>query len=178
MSLRFGLVLSCLLALSSCDGGTSPADAHMVGMDAPTVDDSGAPASDAASLDLDASAEDARGTSDDVAVANDASVSDDAAAVASDAAGDAGCPRTEMTRMAGVCDGRGRAICQMWSDSLGGGRMTNAVCLGTGGFCARADTCASPDPESCTCGAGPRCADDQVCVFGPMRTPHCECISP
>lgn len=80
--------------------------------------------------------------------------------------------------MAGICDGRGRAICQMWSDGLGGGRMTTAVCVGTGGYCARADSCMSVDPTSCTCGAGPRCADDQVCVFSADRAPHCECITP
>jgi hypothetical protein len=174
-----------LLLLASCGDGPAPADASAAdapaeGMDAPSAD---APASlDAPAARDDASPLDATPTEDAPpafdALGADAASSEDATS-SPDARGlDAGCPRSEPTRMAGICDGRGRAICQMWSDSLGGGRMTTAVCLGTGGFCARADTCTSVDPDSCTCGAGPRCADDQVCVFSADRAPRCECITP
>lgn len=178
-----------LFFLAACGDGTTPADASAVdaraeGMDAPVLVDAplaaDAPASsdDAFSPGLDAPVPvtDASAATD--APGADAASSDDASSLTDARGADAGCARTETTRMAGICDGRGRAICQMWSDGLGGGRMTTSVCVGTGGYCARADTCMSVDPDSCTCGAGPRCADDQVCVFSADRAPHCECITP
>jgi hypothetical protein len=145
-------------------------------LDAPALLDAPASGDDAFTPGLDAPPTDDASTGSDASGA-DAASSGDASSLTDARRADAGCARTEPTRMAGICDGRGRAICQMWSDSLGGGRMTTAVCLGTGGFCARADTCMSVDPDSCTCGAG-RCNDDQVCVFSADRAPHCECITP
>jgi hypothetical protein len=175
-----------LFLLASCGDGTAPADASAVdaraeGMDASSADapallDAPAPSDDAFTLGLDAPRNGDASTDD--ASGSDGGPSDDASVRADSGGGDAGCSRAEPTRMAGICDGRGRAICQMWSDGLGGGRMTTAVCVGTGGYCARADSCMSVDPDSCTCGAGPRCADDEVCVFAADRAPHCECISP
>lgn len=175
-----------LLALAACGGGTDTPDANdrdapVEGIDAPVALDAPEPR-DGPTVPM----PDAPSTSD-APVAEDAVVADVAAddaptstdaSLSTDVGADAGCARSEPTRMAGVCDGRGRAICQMWSDGLGDGRMTTALCIGTGGFCARADRCASSDPDSCTCGAGPRCADDELCVFSEMRAPHCECLSP
>ncbi len=190
MSLRRTTLLLCvalvLLPACSCDGDSAGEDAS-VGLDAwsEARADAGsteldAPGDDAAGLDaptLDTmSLDDALGAADaptggDAARAPDAAVATDVGRV------DAGCPRSEPTRMAGICDGRGRAICQMWSDGLAGGRMTTSVCV-AGGFCARADSCTASDPDTCTCGAGPRCPDDRVCVFSAGMSPRCECISP
>lgn len=188
-ALRLALALLVLLPACSCDGGSgtddastardafvgAEDDASVSGIDAaePEQDASGL---DAPGLDAPLADHDALGASD-APSAEDASAATDAPLATDGGRFDAGCPRSETTRMAGVCDGRGRAICQMWSDGLGGGRMTTAVCV-AGGFCARADTCTASDPDTCTCGAGPRCADDQVCVFGDGRSPRCECISP
>lgn len=192
--IRAALVLSALPALlvlptaCSCDAGSATEDASgerdaFVG----PGDDTGRIEPDAASeredapgLDapgLDASSMDDAFSADDAPRGEDAARADDAPAPGDAGRLDAGCPRSEPTRMAGICDGRGRAICQMWSDGLGGGRMTIAACV-AGGFCARADSCTASDPDTCTCGAGPRCADDQVCVFSEGMSPRCECISP
>jgi hypothetical protein len=175
-----------LLPACSCDGGAAEEDAA-AGLDAlvEVSSDSGAIETgggghDAEGLDapgLDAvSQEDAPGAGDapggeDAARREDAAIATDVGRI------DAGCPRSEPTRMAGICDGRGRAICQMWSDGLAGGRMTIASCV-AGGFCARASSCTASDPDTCTCGASPRCPDDRVCVFSEGMSPRCECISP
>lgn len=82
------------------------------------------------------------------------------------------------TRLAGVCDGRGMLGCQMWTDGLAGGRTSFARCVPPDGFCARADACSGADRDSCTCGDGPRCADDELCVAQPSGPPRCECITP
>jgi len=72
------------------------------------------------------------------------------------------CPRSIEDRIAGVCDGIGMSICTMWAADNGGGTAT-ATCVPPEGRCARANVC---DGDSCRCGEGPECGDDQMCVSG------------
>ena len=72
------------------------------------------------------------------------------------------CPRSIPDREAGVCDGIGMMICTTWA-TLEGGPTAVAQCVPPAGRCARADRC---DGDTCTCGGGPECGDDQMCVSG------------
>lgn len=91
-----------------------------------------------------------------------------AADVGVDASPDAasGCPRVVEDRFAGICDGRGRAICEMWATASAGGAPASAICLGTDGLCARASECTGTTLDTCRCGSGPACGASEVCISG------------
>ena len=78
------------------------------------------------------------------------------------AEGGSSCTRTIPDLMAGVCDGRGVIACTNWALENGGPTAV-ARCVRTEERCARADMC---DGSDCTCGGGPECEDDQMCVSG------------
>lgn len=72
---------------------------------------------------------------------------------------------------AGVCDGRGMAGCTRWAQDLDPDAV--ALCVPPEGRCARADDCTD---AGCTCGGGPECGDDQLCVGRPGGAFACECL--
>jgi len=88
--------------------------------------------------------------------------------VGADATSDApsSCPRVIPDRLAGICDGRGRAICEMWARESAGGAMASAVCLGPEGLCARASECTGTALNTCRCGSEPACGANEVCISG------------
>ena len=183
--MRASIFLSFLLVLSACGDGEA-ADAGPVATDSGTSDggatDAGADAVDAGGDDAgtsdgggsDAGTSDA-GTSD--AGTSDAGTSDAGTDAGSDGgtAPDAstGCSRSIEDHVAGVCDGRGMAGCQMWA-RMNGGSTAVAQCVPPEGRCARADSCAG---GTCTCGGDPECGDDQMCVSG-FAGFTCVCLSP
>jgi len=177
MRIRFfytAVLFLSLVAVSSC-GGDDPLS---------TVTDSGTPRADSGTR-TDASAEDAgaadagvgpdSGADLDSGVASDAGTGTDAAA-ATDAGVGAACAAGSAIddRSAGVCDGRGRAICIMWATMSGGAGATAECTPGGMGRCGRGDACGS---AGCTCGGSPECADDQMCVLDPAGGLYaCRCI--
>jgi hypothetical protein len=83
---------------------------------------------------------------------------------------------TEPPPPMGQCDGRGRIACEMWAQSIAGGRTTvTAQCLTSPSGCAKADRCDDArDASTCRCGAGPSCGPNEVCeLVGP--TARCQC---
>lgn len=83
---------------------------------------------------------------------------------------------TEPPPPMGQCDGRGRIACEMWAQSIAGGRTTvTAQCLTAPSGCAKADRCDDArDASTCRCGAGPSCGPNEVCeLVGP--TARCQC---
>lgn len=160
-----------MLTLAGCSCGevTALPDAFRA-PDAPIASDAftsvdASPGADAPELDaLPAS---------DAFSANDAFVPSDAP-LARDAGADAtttldaasSCPRVVADRFAGVCDGRGRAICAMWAAESSGGAPASAVCLGPEGLCARASECTGSTLNTCRCGSEPACGANEVCISG------------
>ena len=76
------------------------------------------------------------------------------------------CPRVIPDRLAGMCDGRGRAICETWATETAGGAPASAICLGSDGNCARASECTGTTLDSCRCGTEPACGASEVCISG------------
>lgn len=77
-------------------------------------------------------------------------------------------------RIAGVCDGRGGIICDMWAEEHGG-TADGVVCFFPEMRCARGDACSE---TGCTCGGNPECEDDEMCVPDPAGAYSCACITP
>ena len=168
------LVFLSLVGVISCGGGDSP----------PTGTDSGTPRSDSglspdSGADLDSGVASDSGSRTDLgpdAEVSDAGTPTDAAA-RSDAGAGAACAADSAIpdRLAGVCDGRGRAICIMWATMSGGAGATAQCIPGGMGRCGRADACSA---TSCTCGSSPECDDDQMCALDPASGGYaCKCIS-
>ena len=76
------------------------------------------------------------------------------------------CPRVIPDRLAGSCDGRGRAICETWATETAGGAPASAICLGSDGNCARASECTGTTLDTCRCGTEPACGASEVCISG------------
>lgn len=84
---------------------------------------------------------------------------------------------TEPPAPSGVCDGRGRILCQMWAAAMTDGGTAYATCVATPAGCLRADACDDiNDPATCHCGGGPLCAPGQVCRSTGTGAPSCQCI--
>lgn len=167
--------LIVLLSLVGCGGDDTapPTDSG-----APPVDmgasDTGAPVDGGALVDAgagdDLGIDVDSGTTDDAGVASDLGVDVDGGSAMMCASGSA-----IPDRVAGSCDGRGRAICTMWATTTGGANAI-AQCVPATGICARADACGA---SGCTCGADPECADDEMCVLESVGGAYkCVCITP
>jgi hypothetical protein len=154
-----------ILCLVGCGGSPAPSDSGLR-LDSGSEIDSGSSDFDAGVTGTDAgmTGTDAGMTGTDAGMTGtDAGMTD---------AGASSCPDPIEDRMAGQCDGRGQMICDMWAQMYGGS-TADAHCINQ--RCARADTC--DDTGTCTCGASPECADDQMCVSG-VAGYSCVCILP
>lgn len=165
-----GLILVLLAGCpgsSSLDGGTADVPA----IDAPAID---APAVDAPAIDvpaIDVPAIDAPAAD---APATDASTADASVLDAPADGGGLSCGVTPIDDFeAGVCDGRGMMGCTRWAEDNGGPGAV-ARCVPPEGRCARADVCGA---AGCTCGGGPECDDDQMCIARPGGGFGCACLA-
>jgi len=157
-SLPLVLVFSLLFAACGDDSGTPDATPPVGALEDAMPED--AMSEDAMSEDAmseDAMSEDAM---PEDAMPDGSSV--DAPPEDATAEGGSSCPRMIPDGVGGVCDGRGMAACRMWAQE-NGGPTAAARCVPPEGRCARADAC---DGSDCTCGGGPECGDDQMCVSG------------
>jgi hypothetical protein len=174
---RFSLGLIFLAFAIGCDGGTAAVDGGP--LDAATRD--GGPTADAGRLDAgrtDGGRIDGGPTDGGRADAGPDASTTDASTELDAAIADAGtqsCPAGTAIEdfTAGVCDGRGIAGCTMWATREGGAAAV-ARCVPPEGRCARADSCTD---AGCTCGGGPECGDDQMCVRGAGGAYACVCIA-
>ncbi|MFK8001339.1 MAG: hypothetical protein AB8H86_17220 [Polyangiales bacterium] len=169
LCLSFALVVGCGDDDSSADAG-APLDAGSTDTSAPdAVSADGAVAMDAAAQD--AGARDAGTDATAPDAASDAGGPDagepDVGAPdvgAPDVGVDSGssCDTRIEDRIAGVCDGIGMQICNMWASENGGGTAV-AQCVPADGRCARASTCSG---ERCMCGSEEECGDTEMCISG------------
>lgn len=174
LCLSFALVVGCGDDDSSADAG-GPLDATSTDTSTPdAVSADGAVAMDAAAED--AGARDAGTDATAPDASSDAGGSDaggpdvgepDAGGPdvgAPDVGVDSGssCDTRIEDRIAGVCDGIGMQICNMWASENGGGTAV-AQCVPADGRCARASTCSG---ERCMCGSEEECGDTEMCISG------------